>query len=93
MSRRNQDDVCSGCIFWKMTNWNGASPPSKSFIPLWGECRNSAPISMLNDITEDQAKLKKDFRSPQEAIWPVTKAEDWCGDYDRDYNEENDYGD
>ncbi|RRJ94547.1 hypothetical protein Ga0100231_009480 [Opitutaceae bacterium TAV4] len=44
----------------------------KSTAPAKGECRRHAPQSIL---------FKVEAGVQYEAKFPVTKAEDWCGDY------------
>jgi len=70
LMNKNQTEImdnCSNCRFWRLFD------PEEDER---GQCRRHAPAAQLMDAAG--CNSNRDFAA---RVWPVTYADDWCGDY------------
>ena len=58
--------TCATCRFWRPTEGD------------FGQCRRRAPTTLY---TTQTTSVRPDAPFRCRAVWPETRAEEWCGDY------------
>lgn len=56
---------CDCCKFWD----------ELTTVADQGRCRRHAPMRIKSDVGEG------DMLDGQKAVWPITRCDDWCGDF------------
>ncbi len=65
---KNEVYACENCVFWEpIFDEDGRYSPT-------GFCRKGAPVPVPQPM-----KGAAEFRG----VWPVTDADDWCGEFKR----------
>jgi hypothetical protein len=69
VSDQRDDPSCQGCRFWQSENGE------------MGDCRRHAPRPIMDAILPTVTLAEGEEDTSDQAIWPVTFAGDWCGEF------------
>lgn len=69
-------DKCKTCKYWQRDS-HGSGVQGYHTDGKHSNCRRHAPVFAGSETTDS-------IFAGRGTVWPVTAADDWCGDYDND---------